>query len=70
MRYLLLLALSACMFTNRPIDVIGPGIYCQPLNEYVQRCTDRYGQVWICDVRHGVWACEEEYPMLRGYTKW
>jgi hypothetical protein len=70
MRYLLVLFLSACMFTNRPIDVIGPGIYCEPINPDVQQCTDRYGTRWICDVRGGTWHCEQVAPMLRGYTKW
>lgn len=71
MRYLLALCLMAsCYITARPVDVIGPGIYCQPLNADVQRCTDRYGQVWVCDARTGFWNCTQEYPMLHGYTRW
>lgn len=71
MRYLfLLLILAGCAMTLRPVDILGPGIYCQPLSEYVQRCYDRYQKPWICIDQGGRWDCEPEYPMHWGYTKW
>lgn len=61
MRFFIALAmLASCTFGAYPVDVIGPGIYCQPLTDYKQRCWDRNQQPWMCDIRGMGWECHRE----------
>lgn len=58
MKRLLLVLLSSCGLTARPIDIVHPRpISCQVLNEARQVCQASDGFYWDCAVVHGRWEC-------------
>lgn len=61
MKALILVFLTSCVLTARPIDIIEPlPIYCQPLSIDVQRCRDANGEPWRCIFANGRWDCRLE----------
>lgn len=60
MKAFLLLLAASCGMTQRPGDLLGPGTMCQPLSDYVQRCTDRSAKTYRCSVEDGRWSCSPE----------
>lgn len=63
MKFLIALLFTAsCAVGLYPVDYLGPGLYCQPLSDYRQRCWDRYQKPWICYVDGPGWRCFREFP--------
>jgi len=54
---ILIPVLGSCVLVNRPIDLLGSGLYCQPVTYDFYVCRDSLDHKRTCKNVHGRWYC-------------